>query len=142
LSLEEALEDGPSIPCPWCAAAERVGEAVEGAYHEVQHGAEWVNNQIGTEELGEPVEQGAGAASKGCELLEKDKTGKVHGEIPSYPNPEWTDEELEQVAEDLRDSIAQRKQEQGELGEEPGHRNTIREQEKLLRQIEKRLSGS
>jgi RHS repeat-associated protein len=142
LSLEEALEGGSSIPCPWCSAAERMGEALEGAYHEVQHSGEWVYNQIGTEDLGEPAKQGEAAERAGCELLEKDRTGKVHGDIPSYPNPEWTDEELEQVAEDLRDSIGQRKQEQGELGEEPGHRNTIREQEKLLRQIEKRLSGS
>jgi RHS repeat-associated protein len=141
LGIEEIFEPSP-IPCPWCQAAQGVAEAIEGAYHEAQHGGEWVESHIGTEELGEPVEQGTGAAEKGCELLEKDKTGRVHGDIPNYPNPEWTEEDLEQVAEDLRDSIGQRKQEQIDLGEESGHRNTINEQEKLLRQIEKRLSGS
>jgi RHS repeat-associated protein len=88
LGIEEIFEGGSGIPCPWCSAAEGVAEALEGAYHEAQHGVEWLNNQIGTEELGEPVEQGAGAAEKGCELLEKDKTGRVHGDIPNYPNPE------------------------------------------------------
>ncbi|HEX4115159.1 MAG TPA: RHS repeat-associated core domain-containing protein [Solirubrobacteraceae bacterium] len=141
LGIEEIFEPSP-IPCPWCQAAQGVAEAIEGAYHEAQHGGEWVESHIGTEELGEPVEQGAGAAEKGCGLLEKDKTGRVHGDIPNYPNPEWTEEDLEQVAEDLRDSIGQRKQEQIDLGEESGHRNTINEQEKLLRQIEKKLSGS
>jgi RHS repeat-associated protein len=141
LGIEEVFE-GPSIPCPWCEAAEATAEALEGAYHAAQHGAEVVLSEIGPEELSEPREQGAGAAEKGCELLEKDKTGRVHGDIPSYPNPEWTEEDLEQVAEDLRDSIEQRKQNLGEGGEEPGHRNKLGEQERLLRQIEKRLSGS
>jgi RHS repeat-associated protein len=142
LGIEEIFEGGSGIPCPWCSAAEGVAEALEGAYHEAQHGVEWLNNQIGTEELGEPVEQGAGAAEKGCELLEKDKTGRVHGDIPNYPNPEWTEEDLEQVAEDLRDSIEQRRQNLNDEGEEPGHRNKLGEQERLLKQIEKRLSGS
>jgi RHS repeat-associated protein len=142
LGIEEIFEGGSGIPCPWCSAAEGVAEALEGAYHEAQHGIEWVNNQVGAEELGESVEQGAGAARSGCELLEKDGTGKVHGEIPSHPNPEWTEEDLEQVAEDLRDSIGQRAKELGEKGEEAGHRTRVGAEEKLLRQIERLLGGS
>jgi hypothetical protein len=46
------------------------------------------------------------------------------------------------VAEDLRDSIEQRRQNLNDEGEEPGHRNKLGEQERLLKQIEKRLSGS
>jgi RHS repeat-associated protein len=142
LGIEEILEGGSGIPCPWCSAAEGAAEALEGAYHEAQHGVEWVNNQIGTEELGEPVEQGAGAAEKGCGLLEKDETGRIHGDIPSYPNPQWTEEDLEQVAEDLRDSIDRRAGELGEKGEEAGHRTRLGREEKLLRQIERLLGGS
>jgi RHS repeat-associated protein len=146
LGIEEIFEGGSGIPCPWCSAAEGVAEALEGAYHEAQHGVEWLNNQIGTEELGEPVEQGAGAAEKGCELLEKDASGKVHTpsgvSVPRYPNPDWTDEELEQVAEDLRDSIETRKEAASDLGESPSHRARINEEEQLLRSIEKKLSGS
>jgi RHS repeat-associated protein len=142
LGIEEIFEGGSGIPCPWCSAAEGVAEALEGAYHEAQHGIEWVNNQVGAEDLGESVEQGAGAARSGCELLEKDGTGKVHGEIPSHPNPEWTEEDLEQVAEDLRDSIGQRAKELGEKGEEAGHRTRVGAEEKLLRQIERLLGGS
>jgi RHS repeat-associated protein len=138
LGWEEVFE-GPGIPCPWCQASE---EAQEGAYHAAVHGVEWVNNQVGAEELGEPVEQGAAAARSGCELLEVDKKGKVHGGIPSYPNPEWTDEDLEQVAEDLRESIDTRSKELGEEGEESGHRVRVGREEKLLRQIERPLGGS
>ena len=142
LGLEEIFEGGSGIPCPWCAAEEGAAEALEGAYHAAVHGVESVNNQLGTEQLGEPVEQGAAAARSGCELLEKDKSGKVHGEIPSYPNPGWTDEDLEQVAEDLRDSIDTRSKELGEKGEESGHRARVGREEKLLGQIERLLGGS
>jgi RHS repeat-associated protein len=146
LGIEEIFEGGLGIPCPWCSAAEGVAEALEGAYHEAQHGVEWLDNQIGTEELGEPVEQGAGAAETGCELLEKDASGRVHTpsgvSVPRYPNPDWTDEELEQVAEDLRDSIETRKEAASDLGESPSHRARISEEEQLLRSIEKKVSGS
>jgi RHS repeat-associated protein len=142
LGIEEVLEGGSGIPCPWCGAAEGASEALEGAYHEAQHGVESLYNETGTEELGESTKQGAGAARAGCELLEKDGTGKVHGDIPSYPNPQWNEEDLEQVAEDLRGSIDRRAEELGEKGEEAGHRTRLGREEKLLRQIERRLGGS
>jgi hypothetical protein len=142
LGIEEIFEGGSSIPCPWCGAAEGAAEALEGAYHEAQHGIESLNSQIGTEELGEPAKQGAGAAQKGCELLERDGTDKVHGEIPSHPNPEWNEEDLEQVAEDLRESIDRRTGELGEKGEEARHRARVGREEKLLQQIERALGGS
>ena len=146
LGLEGILEGGSGIPCPWCSAAEGVAEALEGAYHEAQHGIEWVENHLGTEELGEPAAQGAGAAEKGCELLEKDASGRVHTppgvSVPRYPNPDWTDEDLEQVAEDLRDSIETRKEAASDLGESPSHRARINEEEQLLRSVEKKLGGS
>ncbi len=142
LGLEEDFENVTGIPCPWCEAEKGAREALEGAYHEAKHGVEWVENQLGTEELSEPVEQGAAAAKSGCELLEKDSTGKVHGEIPTHPNPEWTEEDLEQVAEDLRDSIGQRVKELGEKGEEAKHRARVGAEEKLLRQVDGLLGKS
>jgi RHS repeat-associated protein len=78
LGIEEIFE-GPSIPCPWCAAQEGIQEVMEGAYHEVQHGIEWVNNHVGTEELDEPANQGAAAGEEGC------------GNTPPGYNPDtWT----------------------------------------------------
>jgi RHS repeat-associated protein len=140
LGIEEVLEGGGSgIPCPWCGATQGISEALEGAYHEVQHGLEWINSHVGAEELNEPAKQGEAAAQAGCELLEKDGTGKVHGAIPSYPNPDWTEEDLDQVAQDLRDSIDARQEELRELGEESAHRARIGSEEKLLRQIDKQL---
>ncbi len=140
LDIEEAFE-GLSTPCPWCAAVEAAAEALEGAYHAAAHSVEPVLAEI-PEELSEPQEQGAAAARAGCKLLETDKKGKIHGEIPNYPNPEWTEENLEQVAEDLRESIDTRSKELGEEGEEPGHRARVGREEKLLRQIEQLLGGS
>jgi RHS repeat-associated protein len=73
LGIEELFEGGSGIPCAWCTAVEGIAEALESASHEVQQGAEWFYNKVGTEELGESAEQGAGAVSRGCELLEKDQ---------------------------------------------------------------------
>jgi RHS repeat-associated protein len=145
LSLEEVLEGG-SLPCPWCSAAKGAQEALEGAFHAAHQGIGWVESQLGTQELGEPAEQGAGAARDGCELLEKDASGKIHTppgvSLPRYPPASWTDEQAEQVAEDLRDSIARRQEAARDLGEDSEHRERINEEEQLLRSIEKKLSGS
>jgi len=145
LGLEEIFEPS-AIPCPWCQAAEGATEAIEGAYHATQHGIEWVNSQVGTEELGESTKQGAGAAQSGCELLERDASGKIHTpqgvSLPRYPNPNWTDEDLEDVAEELRGNIARRKEAAEQLGEDPEHRRRINEAEDLLRSVEKKLGGS
>jgi hypothetical protein len=75
----------------WCSATKGAQEVLEGTFHEAGHGIEWVENQLGTEQLGEPVEQGAAAERSGCGLLERDETGRIHGDIPnSYPNPQWS----------------------------------------------------
>jgi len=71
-----------------------------------------------------------------------DNTGKVHGPIPDYIPASWTREELEELEVDLERSIARRQSEQVALGEEGGHRERIRQEERLLRQIQKKLSGS
>ncbi len=71
-----------------------------------------------------------------------DGTGKVHGEIPSYIPDDWTPEDLEQLRNDLPTSIQTRQQEAARLGEDGPHRERLRQEQTLLRQIEKRLSGS
>lgn len=80
------------------------------------------------------------------DLPQIDGTGKVHtppGEdLPGHIPGDWTTEDLEQLESDLQVSIARRQQEQIDLGEEPRHRTRINDEIRLLRQIQKRLSGS
>jgi len=56
--------------------------------------------------------------------------------------PDWTPEDLQQIRDDLQKSIQTRQDEQGRLGEDPGHRARINEEIQLLRQVQKKLSGS
>jgi RHS repeat-associated protein len=71
-------------------------------------------------------------------LLGRDRTGKIHGEIPSYVPSNWSTEELEQASDELRESIQRRKEEQLELGEDSAHRVRINDEERFLRQITKK----
>lgn len=68
-----------------------------------------------------------------------DQKRKVHGKLPEYVTDDWTDEELEDLAEDLETSIKTRKDELVNLGDEPGHRRRINEDLRLLKQILKKL---
>jgi RHS repeat-associated protein len=74
--------------------------------------------------------------------LARDQTGKVHGDLPKSVPEKWTREQMEEAASELRESIKARNAEQGKYGEEGGHRERIRQEEQLLRQVEKKLSGS
>jgi RHS repeat-associated protein len=74
--------------------------------------------------------------------LGRDGTGKIHGDIPDHVPDNWTDEQLEEARDELRQSIQRRKDEMQQLGEEGGHRERLRQEEQLLRQVEKKLSGS
>jgi len=73
-----------------------------------------------------------------------DVTGKVHGvdPLPRHAPRHWSEEDLEDLAEDLRASIDARNDEAQRLGEEPGHRRRIGQEEALLRNIEKILGRS
>jgi hypothetical protein len=78
-----------------------------------------------------------------------DRTGKLHSPDPKLPEQlpkNWTRAELEELATDLRTSIANRKAEQLRLGENtpagPAHRARIHEEERFLRLIQKILSGT
>jgi len=74
-----------------------------------------------------------------------DSSGKLHTpdrRLPERVPQNWTRSELEQLADDLRTSITNRKAEQVQLGEHGPHRARIAEEERFLRMIEKILSGT
>ena len=80
-----------------------------------------------------------------------DGSGKLHmpvreDPLPSYVPADWTREDLEQVESDLKDSIDKRQEEMVDLGEDtprgPAHRARINQEIRLLRQVQKKLSGS
>jgi hypothetical protein len=74
-----------------------------------------------------------------------DGTGKIHTGpegLPGHVPSDWTPEDLEQIRDDLQTSIQKRQAEQAALGEDPGHRARINAEIQLLRQVQKKLSGS
>jgi hypothetical protein len=71
-----------------------------------------------------------------------DGTGKVHGDLPSTVPPEWAADDLVDLADDLETSIAVRRAENSRLGVDYAHSRRIAQEEALLRQVRKRLSGS
>ena len=80
LGIEEVLEGGSGIPCPWCEANEGVEEAIEGAYHAAKHTVEKVWNAANENE----VQGDEGEA----ELREKEANC---GNTPPGYNPDtWT----------------------------------------------------
>jgi RHS repeat-associated protein len=72
-----------------------------------------------------------------------DRTGKAHTQdgvpLPDHVPETWSREMLEDAATTLRRSIRARNDEAQRLGEDPGHRTRINDEERLLRQIEKAL---
>jgi RHS repeat-associated protein len=71
---------------------------------------------------------------------ELDRSGRVHGEIPSYVPENWTREQQEDLQRDLETSLRNRQLDQLRFGEDPGHRERMRIEQILLRQILKRLT--
>jgi RHS repeat-associated protein len=72
LGIEEVLEGGSGIPCPWCEASEATAEALEGAYHAVKHGAEKVwsaanENEVESDEGEAFLKQRQAEAEDACE---------------------------------------------------------------------------
>jgi uncharacterized protein YukE len=85
------------------------------------------------------------------DLPRLDGSGKVHmpdreDPLPGYVPPDWTREDLEQVEDDLTESIRNRQGEMVRLGENtpsgPAHRARINAEIQLLRQVQKKLGGS
>jgi hypothetical protein len=111
-----------------------------------------------------PVDDGLGPmietipeASKGpfvnydTDLPRLDGSGKLHmpdrdDPLPGFVPRDWTAEDLEQVQDDLKASIKNRQAEMVRLGETtsrgPAHRARINEEIQLLRQVQKKLTGS
>lgn len=85
------------------------------------------------------------------DLPRLDGSGKLHmpnrdDPLPGFAPRDWTAEDLEQVQDDLKASIKNRQAEMVRLGENtpggPAHRARINEEIQLLRQVQKKLSGS
>jgi hypothetical protein len=85
------------------------------------------------------------------DLPRLDGSGKLHmpnrdDPLPGFVPRNWTAEDLEQVQDDLKASIKNRQAEMLRLGEDtsrgPAHRARINEEIQLLRQVQKKLSGS
>ncbi|MGA2597105.1 MAG: RHS repeat-associated core domain-containing protein [Bryobacteraceae bacterium] len=87
--------------------------------------------------------QGKSSSGKAAKI-ERDASGKVHGEIRDLRRSalRMDREELKDAAHELNESIKTREQEQLRLGEDPAHRLRIEEERDLLRTIDKKLSGS
>ena len=107
---------------------EAAGEALEA---EVEGAAEDLGAATETE-----------VADAEIEPLVRDATGKIHGEVPDHVPENWTKEQMEEVEGELKESIKARNAEQTRYGEDGGHRERIRQEQGLLRQIQKKLSGS
>lgn len=95
---------------------------------------------MGTNVLMAAGDRGTGGG--GPPLPRLDGTGKVHGELPDHVPDNWTRADLEELADDLQQSIRTRQNEQIQLGEHGPHRARLGQEERLLQQILKRLSGS
>jgi RHS repeat-associated protein len=67
--------------------------------------------------------------------------GKVH-DVPDHVPDDWTHEDLELAKGELEGSIKARNAEANKLGEDGPHRDQIRKEEHLLRQVNKKPSGS
>lgn len=143
LALEEI-----SGPCWWCGVIPVPPPAVREAIAKgIEEGANAASKYVtanASEDEGESELHAAEAEAKeaACKLVELDKAGRVKGDLPTHPPADWTQEELEQAEEDLRASIDKRREQMDERGEEGKHRDRLREEEKLLRQIGKKLGGS
>ena len=124
----EACAAGPEAAAACAAVAAGVGifghEATESLINSItgEGSSEGSSGEEATSEAQRRVtcEFGADAEEN---IPRLDGTGKMHGSIPSYPPTDLTEE-------------------QAELGEDGAHRARINEEETLLRQTEKRLSGS
>lgn len=67
----------------------------------------------------------------------RDGTGKFHGAIPTSTSG-MTDAEKKKLEDDLKKSIAKRKEEEEKLGWESGHAERIRREESALRNLFRR----
>ena len=82
----------------------------------------------------------------GERVLYRDATGRIHEDIPDYPDPKMSKAELEEQANELRESIKAREINNSAKGGDstpkgPGHRYRLDQERRYLRQIESKLKG-
>lgn len=72
-----------------------------------------------------------------------DRTGKVHGELPRAEDlGQYSRDELEQLQQELRQSVQERIRKTSELGRDRAHGQRQAAEQQLIIQIEKILGGS
>ena len=74
-----------------------------------------------------------------CKPPSVDKTGKIHGELPSHVHDNWSYEDLQQLHDDLEMSIASRQKENMYHGPDRGHSTRVTQEGNLLRQVKRAL---
>ena len=74
-------------------------------------------------------------------ILSRDATGKIHGDIPDHVPDGWNQEQLETAKGELEESIQQRANEQTQYGEDGPHRARMQQEENLLKQVNTKLNG-
>jgi RHS repeat-associated protein len=74
-------------------------------------------------------------------ILSRDATGKIHGDIPDHVPDGWTQEQLETAKGEIEESIQQRANEQTQYGEDGPHRARMQQEENLLKQVNSKLGG-
>jgi RHS repeat-associated protein len=152
LPVASAVRGGP--PNPVCVATWAGTGGTIGAW---AGGAGLVLDGVG-EVVTVPAGGGAGALAGGTSGMilcssstgdgggpappQRDASGKNHVDMPDHVPDNWTREQLEQAEYELKQSIKQREEEQLQFGEDGPHRARIEEERQLLRQIQKKLSGS
>ncbi|MBE9140285.1 RHS repeat protein [Nodosilinea sp. LEGE 07088] len=78
-------------------------------------------------------------ANRGVDIPFPDDTGRLHDPIPKFVPKEWEIGEVEDAIEGIESSIEERKRLMRQLGEDSGHRERLRREEKFLRQLQGRL---
>jgi hypothetical protein len=113
--------------------------------HGLRQRGEPVSAQTGIFQIDDGIGLGSLVDYHADDLPRLDGTGKIHTGpegLPRFVPSHWTREKLQEYREDLKRSIQTRQQEQIDKGEERGHRARINEELRLLRQVDRKLSGS
>jgi hypothetical protein len=78
-------------------------------------------------------------ANDATPALETGDDGRVHGPIPGAVPEDWGEQELEESARALEESIRNRLREMNKKGGDPGHRGRVRIERDFLKKVGERL---
>jgi hypothetical protein len=144
-STDDNSEDGANLPpgdvSPSSPSGGQEGDGQSSESNGSATGAQETREQVPSEGVSEERD----LPKRAADPPQLDGSGKVHthgSELPSHIPDHWTADELEDLEHDLGVSIETRKMEQIMLGEDGPHRLRIYQEERLLEQVKKRLSGS